>query len=238
MAAAAMTTTHSGGDGEGPGLGADVVGGEQRQGDDRHRLLGVVGAVAEGDETAAEDLRGAEVLVGARRVDAAEDVEHACQEQVAEEEPGDRRGDQADDHRHDRSPLQRVHAVARDAHADERADQRVRRARGQAGAPGDEVPGDRRRQRGDDHRQRHAACRGDQAADGVGDLGVQDLDGHHRADEVEHGRQADRQAGAERARADGGGNRVGGVVEAVGEVEAQRHRDGDDQEDGLPVRHS
>ena len=60
----------------------------------------------------------------------------------------------------------------------------------------------------------------------------------HSADQVEHCGDSDRQPGAERAGADGGRHRVGGVVEAVGEIEAKSHGDGDDEEDGLPVRHS
>ena len=47
------------------------------------------------------------------------------------------------------------------------------------------------------------------------------------ADEVEDRRQRDRDARRQRARRDRRGDRVGGVVEAVGEVERERRRDDD-----------
>ena len=52
-----------------------------------------------------------------------------------------------------------------------------------------------------------------------------DRDRDERAGEVEHGRARDRRARAQRTRRDARRDRVGGVVEAVGEVEEQRDRD-------------
>ena len=57
----------------------------------------------------------------------------------------------------------------------------------------------------------------DPLADGRGDGGA-----GQRADDVEDGRHQHGLAGREDARGDGGGDRVGGVVEAVDEVEGQR----------------
>ena len=100
-----------------------MAGGDQGQGDDRHRLLCVIGAVTERDEAAAEDLGGAEVLVGPRRVQVAEDMENADQEGVAKKKADNRRRDQSDHHRNDCSPFEFVNAVPGDAHADEGADE-------------------------------------------------------------------------------------------------------------------
>ena len=71
---------------------------------------------------------------------------------------------------------------------------------------------------------------------GVGH-GQRHLDREEGADEVEHRGQRDGDLGPQGAGGDGGGHRVAGVVEAVGEVEGQRGHDDQDQDEGR-VGHS
>src|SRR5579872_5078289 len=61
--------------------------------------------------------------------------------------------------------------------------------------------------------------------------GVSDLERDERAHEVEHRCDRDRATRTDRTRRDRGGDDIGGVVEAVGEVERERGRDDDDQDD-------
>jgi hypothetical protein len=91
--------------------------------------------------------------------------------------------------------------------------------------PGPEVPGDRADQAAEHHARRdHVAL-----DDALGD-GRRHLQRDERADEVEDRGDRDRELGLERAGGDRRRHRVGGVVEAVGEVEAQGGDDdqGDD----------
>src|SRR5450756_3249279 len=64
------------------------------------------------------------------------------------------------------------------------------------------------------------------SADGLGDACVEE-----GADEVEDGGHDDGHAWRERARRHRGGDRVGGVVEAVGVIEDERQGDDRDEED-------
>ena len=122
-----------------------------------------------------------------------------------------------------------------DADADDRADQRVRARGRQAEAPGAEVPDDRRDQQREHHRE--AGVRADlqdqfdrqQRDDAEGDRAGR---GQH-AEEVEEARPDHREVGHQRMGVDDGRDRVGGVVEAVDEFEAERdqQRHGEQQVD-------
>src|SRR5690606_32747490 len=102
---------------------------------------------------------------------------------------------------------------------------------GQPEVPGDHVPGDRAEHAGGDHRQPvQPGGRGDDLADGLGDL-----DAEQRADEVHDRRHQQRRPRRQRP----GGHRrrdgVGGVVEPVGVVEDQGDDHDHDEDGGLRV---
>jgi hypothetical protein len=108
------------------------------------------------------------------------------------------------------------------------AEQRVRGAGGQPVVPGDEIPDDRAGEAREDHREGDDGEVDHAAADGLRDGGAEE-EGRH---EVEERRPGHGPAGREHPRRDHGGDRVGGVVEAVDEVEDQRDADqGDDGEE-------
>ena len=104
------------------------------------------------------------------------------------------------------------------------ADERVRRARGQAVVPRDQVPDDRAHQPGKDHREADDRDVDEAGADGLGDRRAEG----ERGDEVEERRPDDGLARRQHPRRHDGGDRVGGVVKAVDEVENERD---DDQRD-------
>ena len=130
-------------------------------------------------------------------------------------------------------PLDDVHALGGHRRADHPADQRVARARRQADEPGDEVPRDRPDQARENDVQRDGILVDDPLRDGG-----RDLDRDERAGEVEHRRARDRSPRAQRAGRDAGGDRVGGVVEPVREVEEQRDRDDGPERRLHGVRHA
>jgi hypothetical protein len=130
-----------------------------------------------------------------------------------------------------------------EAHPDHRADQGVRRRVRQAEGPGAEIPDDRGDQQREDHRVagagpdlEHEFDR-QQRDDAVGDRPR----GDHHAEEVEQARPHHRHRRRQAVGVDHGRDRVGGVVEAVHELEAQRdqqreaeQREGADGERRLP----
>ena len=119
-------------------------------------------------------------------------------------------------------------AVGRDRGAGDAADERVARARRQPQEPGDEVPGDRPDEPGEDDAQRHRVRVDDPRRDRR-----RDLERDERAGEVQDGRDEDCRARRERPRRDAGRDGVRRVVEAVREVEEERHRDDRDEREGL-----
>ena len=127
-----------------------------------------------------------------------------------------------------------AHHRVGDADADDRADQRVRAGGRQAEPPGAEVPDDRRDQQREHHGE--AGARADlqdqldrqQRDDAEGDRAGR---GEH-AEQVPAARPDDGDLRLERVGVDDGRHRVGGVVEAVDELEAERdqHRHAEQQE--------
>jgi hypothetical protein len=110
-----------------------------------------------------------------------------------------------------------------EARAHQAADQRVARRGWDAGQPGDDVPGDRAGERAEHQPVGDLGDVDDAGADGLGHVQAEEDEGH----EVEERGPGDGVAGAQHARGDDGGDRVGRVVQAVQEVE--RQRDGDQQ---------
>ncbi len=126
-----------------------------------------------------------------------------------------------------------VHQRVGDTYADDGADQRVRRRRRKAQPPRAEVPEDRRDQQRKHHGE--ARARSDledefnrkQRDDAEGDGAAR----QQHADEVEEARPRHRDLRRQRMRVDDGRHRVGRVMEAVHELEAQRDEQRHAEED-------
>ncbi len=209
------------------------AGHDQRERDDAHRLLRVVGAVRERHETRREDLAPAEAVapVGLAVVAARDGIRQPGHEK--RDHAGRERGDQRRQHdlAQHHAEIDRLQARAHQGRADEAAEQGVRRTRGQAQQPRQHVPGDRADKPREDDRQevqrRDLLFADDAVRDGLGHLGRQE-----RADEVEARREHDGHLGLERPGRDRRRHRVRGVVEPVGEVEEQCQRDDQHDDEG------
>ena len=121
------------------------------------------------------------------------------------------------------APVDGVDAPLDDGGPDQPADQGVTRARGQPEPPGRQVPGGGRRQARADHRDRLRRRHGHDSSDRVRDGGAH----QQRAQQVEDRREDDR---LRRPRGAGGHqrrDRVRGVVQPVGDREAEREEDRD-----------
>ncbi len=93
-------------------------------------------------------------------------------------------------------------------------------------APGDQIPDDRTREGGKDHPRIDHAGFDDPGADGVRDIEAE----HAEGDEVEERRPEHRILRPQHTGRNDRRDRVGGVVQAVQEVEQQRNRDQSDQD--------
>ena len=206
-------------------LGQQAVRDQQRQ-DHPHRLLGIVPAVSEAERGGRDQLATSEPPVELLHLSIAmEQPEDAGHEREREEDPDDRR--QHDEHE-DLLVLggdQRSPTRGRDGGARQTADERVRGARREPQDPRHDVPEDRAHQRGEDPGVRERA-RVDDVRDRVRHLGSED----EERGEVEERRPRHGLPGRQHPRRNDRGDRIGGVVETVEEVEGQR--DQDDQRDG------
>ena len=210
---------------------ADGAVGHQREEDDAHRLLRVVGAVRQRDQRRRTDLAAAEAGLGARLVHTAGDpVDQPGGD--GPDQDGQERGHDGRDDRlgRDALPDHPVRADGGDGGADDAADQRVRGTRGDTEEPGEQVPDDAADQAGEHQFQRHDVP----VDEALGDRGRHG-GGKERSHQVEDRRQCDRCLGLERATGDGGCHRVGGVVEAVSEVECECRNNDNDQEEQVDV---
>ena len=116
------------------------------------------------------------------------------------------------------------HQLVHDAHAEDRSDERMRARGRQSEPPGPEIPHDGRGEEREHHREPGAAPHL------KNELHRQERDDSERhcarrdehADEVPRPRPHDREVRLERVRIDDGGHRVGGIVKAVHELEAER----------------
>ena len=147
---------------EHPGLG----GREQRQRDDPHRLLRVVGTVAQPHHRGAHQLQPAERRVDEARRGLAQHHREHGHHRRRHEEPDHRRTEHRQHHlrpqpdaravRRNLRPVQHppVAARGRDRRPAQPADQRMARAGRQPQPPRQQVPHDRRQQRGEHRRQR------------------------------------------------------------------------------------
>jgi len=118
-------------------------------------------------------------------------------------------------------PDQRIRPHLGQGRADQPADQRMGRAGGNAVVPGDDVPGN-----GADQRTEHDVVVDDGRIDGALADGRRHLElEDENRDDVEEGRPRHRLVRLEHAGGDDGGDRVGGIVEAVHEIEHQCQTD-------------
>ena len=211
----------------------DPAGGEDQAGDDAHRLLGVVAAVAQAVEGRREELEPAGRLVDPGRVLLADDPGRGRDEEDAEDHAEER----GDEDEHDRldpavgddDPRARLD----DGRPGVAADEGVGGARRQAHEPGEEVPADGPEEGGEDDLGGHDRDVDHPRADRVGDARAEDEEG----DEIEEGGPEDGLARRQDPGRDDGGDGVGRVVHAVREVERQRDEDDEDDEEEAGVGH-
>ncbi len=222
------------------------LGTDQGHGDDAHGLLCIVVAVGEAHVGRRDDLGLAEERIDdARAGQTAQettDLRHAGDQapqqqhhRDAEQEAGDRRGDHRQEHLPQQTlvlgpgadplgPDQRVPVVVGrgQAGAAQAADQGVRGGGRQSLPPRDQVPDDAAQQRAQDHLRGHIDHVGVEQARGDGQ---RDGGAGERADEVHERGEHHRPAGREHFGRHHGGDGVGGVVEAVDELEDERGQD-------------
>src|SRR6266478_4411785 len=122
---------------------------------------------------------------------------------------------------------QRFEAGARYGGAPVAANKSVGRAGGEAENEGNEVPGNRAQQTGEQYLLIDEFDVNHAFANGAGDGSAE----HEGGDEIPEGRPGDSAKGREHARGDHGGDGIGGVVPAVREFEGQGKED-DHEEKG------
>ena len=131
-----------------------------------------------------------------------------------------------------RGAVAAAHQRVGHADADDRADQGVRARGRQAELPGAQVPDDRRDQQREHHREAGAA------ADLQDQFDRQQRDdaerhraaGDQHAEEIEEARPDHGECGGQRMGVDHGRHRVGGIMKAVDEFEAERDQQRDQQQ--------
>ena len=207
------------------GVGREDAAGDQGEGDDAHRLLRVVGAVGQRDQAGGGDLAGAVALGGglARRPL----LRRAC---TSAGWPAARRGRRRSARRS--AGISTLVTSASPWTAPEPAEATVapirppiRACEELEGRPTSQVSRFQRIAPTSAAKMTSARMPASLTRPPGDRLG--DLHGEERADEVEHGGHGHRVLGLERAGRDGGGHRVGGVVETVREIE---HESGDDHD--------
>ncbi len=247
-----MRTGDLGGDcGEGLDLGGgdgvvERVGGgdgaDEDEHDEAHALLAVVGAVEVADTAAGADEQQADVERRRRGAFGGFVEAGILGEQLEEKEEQGRHG-KADDRREQESfedlgdllPFDAggsgvaLHELIGDADADDGADHGVRAGGGKASPPGGEVPEDGGDQQGEDHGEAGAFADLEDELDGQeGDDGEgYGAGAEEHAGEVHDAGVDDGDVRLERVGVDAGGDGVGGVVEAVDELEAESDEQGD-----------
>src|SRR5947208_11075062 len=175
--------------------------------------------MCEGDPAAREELAGTEPPVGdTGREPVEEPVDGDEEDECAGETDHGRGGPRDDDLVPKPGPFDPLRARLDERGADQAPDQGVGRARGQAGAPRKEVPGDRTEERGQHRLLGDQASVDEPLADGRGDGGR-----HECAGEVRGCRDEHRPARRERPGPDPGCHVVCRVVETVREVERESY---------------
>jgi hypothetical protein len=198
---------------------------EEEDGDDAHRLLRIVAAVAQRVERRRQELQVTKVAVdGERRRFAARPVDDHHDE-LREHESEEWRDDDADRRDAQSAVDHGAEAGLRDGGAGQPADQRVAAARGNPQVPREHVPDDRAGQRAEDDAAIDDARVHDPGADRLRHVQTE----HRERDEVEERRPGNGDLRAQHARCDHGGDRVRRVVQAVQEVEQERDRNQADE---------
>ena len=201
---------------------------QQQGGDDADRLLRVVGAVAERQPRRRHPLACPHrAAPAARRPPRAPAGEADRQQRGEQADHGrDRQRQERAEHADgpaalDPAPVHGIEAAVQQARADQPADQRVARARGQAEPPRHQVPGHRAGEARADDGDRVGRVHGDDARHGVRDGGAE----HERAEQVEDAGERRSLQRAHDPGGDGCGDRVRRVVDTVGRREREGERD-------------
>ena len=198
----------------------------EQHGDDPHRLLRVIAAMSQRIERCGHQLQLAEHPVRPLRREAAEDPADEQHQHQRQEQPDGRRQDDGDAGLEHAAPHHGGQPRLGQARAQQPADQGVAGRGWDAQPPGDEVPRYRPHQRAEDQLR-------------VDDAGVDDPLAHRgrdmqpeeeESDEVEEGGPGDRIVRLENASRHDRRDRVGGVVQAVQEIEQQGDADQRDQQ--------
>jgi hypothetical protein len=137
-----------------------------------------------------------------------------------------------------RSVRTAVDKLVGEPHAEDRSDQRMARRIGQPDRPSRQIPQDRRQQQREDHRE---PARAADVQDKVDGQQRDDRIGHragrqHHPEKIAEPRPNHRERRRHRVRVDDGGDCVGGVVEAVDELEPQRDQQREREERERPAR--
>ncbi len=219
---------------------------DQDQHDEAHALLPVIAAMRERDGGAGEDQQPADMpgrrLIGLGllvELGIGDDPLHQPQQHHRADEAEDRAHQQGQKHAFGLPPFDARGAAGAarqplvgEADAQDRSDQRVAGGIGQPQPPGAEVPHHCRDQKREDHRiAARAADVEDQLDRQKGDDAVRDgAARQHDADEVPAARPDHRGDRRQRMGVDHRRHRIGGVVEAVHEFEAERDQQREAQE--------
>jgi hypothetical protein len=164
-----------------------------------------------------------------------EEEEEDCGHAEADERRNEKGGEDLFDLRHIDAGKAgvAVHELVGDADADDGTDHGVGAGGGQAAPPGGEVPEDGGDEESKDHRETGAGADledeldGQKADDGIGDCAGR----QHDAEEVETAGVDNGDVGFERVGVDAGGDGVGGVVEAIDELEPEGDEESDAEQD-------
>ena len=189
---------------------------DERQGDDSHGLLRIVRAVRERDERGGRDLGVAEAAAAVLApIVTLRDPVRDLRGDERDEAGGQGGGERRDDDLGEEDPaVDRGKASADDCGSNQATEEGVRRARGQAVEPGEQVPDDRADQAGKDllRRNEYAALTfaDDSARDGAGHLRREE-----RADKIQDRSQQNSRLRLQRARRDRRRHSVRRIVEAV-----------------------
>ena len=208
-------------------LGSNDVGAKQGAGDNAHRLLSVVAAVAEAVGGGREELQFAEPGVDASRRLVAEDPKDGRHKNEGEDEAHD-----GCNHDKDQSLVPTGSdddlegAGANNSGSSHAPDEGVRGGSGQTPPPGEEIPNNGAEQACDHHVLSDGFDVDHATADGFGDGGPEQERGNEIKERgPDYGYFRGKDAGG-----DDGGNAVGGVVKSIEKVEGESDQNGDDEE--------
>ncbi len=207
-----------------------IAGRIEQDGDDAHRLLGVVEAVPDRIGGGGNEVESPELALGASgaRPEGSQLVTSMIS--IASIMPSERRQDDRDESLVEPGPLHPGQPGMGNARSHQSADERMAGRGRDALQPGHDVPEHRPDQSTEDHRGGDQVLVDQPLADRVGDLvKARHGEGEEVGGEVEEGGEDDRLNRTEKPGRDHRRDRVGGVMESVQEVERQGDGDQPDE---------